>query len=186
MCLWDEQVTEWITANTSTIGAAAMSSWEKCQSGSASEISNVEFANSVDDAGSALRGELVFKSRSSLCQSCHQVEGWGGKFGPDLTKIGSSKNQQQLMDAILYPSKEMAPEWQGWYVVDQEGNRHIGRQIDVHLYNVELMNINGEFDSYRKPKSYGVAEKSVMPEGLQNTMTTGEFNDLIAYLSSLK
>jgi putative heme-binding domain-containing protein len=182
----DEAVKEWITANNSSIGAAAMSSWEKCLSGRVIEISNQEFANSVNHTGSALRGELVFKSSSSLCQSCHQVEGWGGEFGPDLTKIGSSKNQQQLIDAILYPSKEMAPEWQGWYVIDQEGNRHIGRQIDVHLKNVELMNIHGEFDSYHRPKSYGVAKKSVMPEGLQNTMTKTEFNDLIAYLTSLK
>jgi hypothetical protein len=80
----------------------------------------------------------------------------------------------------------MAPEWQGWFLIDQEGNRHVGRQIDVNLNFAKLMNIRGSFDTYKNPKSYGVTDKSVMPEGLQNQMTLEEFNDLIAYLVSLK
>ena len=70
-------------------------------------------------------------------------------------------------------------------MVDQEGNTHLGRQIDVHLNNVELMNTTGGFDNFPKPRAYGVSNKSVMPEGLQNQITFEEFNDLIAYLVSL-
>ncbi len=150
------------------------------------QYSKDQYQAALNKQGDPHRGELVFKARASMCQTCHKVDGWGGNFGPDLTNIGSSKTQQQLMNSILNPSLEMAPEWQGWYVIDQDGNRHIGRQIDVHLKNVELMNINGEFVSYRQPRSYGVADESVMPAGLQNSMTLSEFNDLIAYLISLK
>jgi putative heme-binding domain-containing protein len=145
-----------------------------------------DYRAAVNEQGDPYRGELVFKASTFMCQTCHKVDGWGGTFGPDLTRIGSSKTRLQLMNSILEPSLEMAPEWQGWYVIDQQGNRQVGRQIDVHLHNVELMNINGGFDTYRKPRSFGVETKSVMPEGLQNTMTLSEFNDLIAYLISLK
>jgi putative membrane-bound dehydrogenase-like protein len=161
---------------------SASSAWKQ----SGGDDSPDQWAEAVDGQGDAERGELVFKARTSMCQTCHKVDGWGGTFGPDLTRVGSSKNSDQLINAIVNPSLEMAPEWQGWYVIDQDGNRHVGRQIDVHLHRVELMNIDGEFDSYPDPQSDGVADNSVMPEGLQNTMTPNEFNDLIAYLESLE
>ena len=63
----------------------------------------------VNGQGDVIRGELVFKSKTSMCQTCHKVDGWGGAYGPDLTKIGSSKTQAQLINAILEPSLEMAP-----------------------------------------------------------------------------
>jgi len=139
---------------------------------------------SINDAGDPLIGKLVFET--NLCASCHKIDGWGGAFGPDLTNIGKSKSKQLLINSILEPSKEIAPEWQGWYVVDKDGVRHEGRQIDVHLNNAELMNTDGTFTTYATPQSYGVSEKSLMPENLQNLMTGQEFNDLIAYLTTLK
>lgn len=140
----------------------------------------------VHDTGNPQQGRLVFESAGAQCQTCHKVSGWGGNYGPELSKVGSSKSREQLIDAILTPSKEIAPDWQGWFVVDQEGNSHYGRQIDVHLHKVELMNQSGDFDSYSKPRKFGVMETSLMPEGLQNNLTVSEFNDLIAYLQALK
>ena len=178
-------ISSWITDNRGSLSNATKAAWENCQSQGVVENILENWADAVDGNGSVMRGELVFKSPTSLCQTCHRVNGWGGEYGPDLSGVGSSKSQAQLINAILDPSQEMAPEWQGWYVTDRDGHTHLGRQIDVHLDHVELMNISGEFDRYANPRSYGVADNSVMPEGLQNTMTRYEFNDLIAYLMSL-
>ena len=90
------------------------------------------------------------------------------------------------MNAILEPSAEIAPEWQAWYVVDQEGKRHVGRQIDVKLKSVELGMPSGEFVNYPSPQGYGLATASLMPEGLEKGLTKQEFADLVAYLESLK
>jgi hypothetical protein len=81
---------------------------------------------------------------------------------------------------------EIAPEWQAWFIVDQTGQKHIGRQIDVHEGRAELMNLSGEFDNYEAPIEFGVMENSIMPEGLHYTLSPQEFSDLIAYLESLK
>lgn len=140
----------------------------------------------VTDNRSVQRGRIIFQLSSSQCESCHRIHGWGGQIGPDLSGVGSSKTRQQLVDAILYPSREIAPEWQGWYVVDSSGTMHLGRQIDVHLQRAELMNFEGGFDNYPHPKGYGVMENSIMPDGLEKSMTKEEFLDLIAYLESLK
>lgn len=148
--------------------------------------SDEQWAQVVDDSGSAEKGKVVFQLANTQCQHCHQVAGWGGNFGPDLSHVGSSKSREQLITAILEPSAEISPEWQGWYVIDQEGKTHYGRQIDVGLDAVELLMPSGSFVTFDEPQSYGLAPSSLMPEGLENTLTESEFNHLIAYLMSLQ
>lgn len=140
----------------------------------------------VTGNGDPMIGKMVFQSSWSICQTCHQVDGWGGIIGPDLSHIGSSKSVKQLVRAIVEPSAEIAPEWQGWFVTTQEGKTHYGRQIDVGLHNVELMLSDGEFVTFKEPKDYGVFPNSLMSPGLQNNLSAAEFNDLIHYLVSLK
>ena len=91
-----------------------------------------------------------------------------------------------MVRAIVEPSAEIAPEWQGWFVTTQEGETHYGRQIDVGLHNVELMLSDGEFVTFKEPKDYGIFPNSLMSPGLQNNLSAAEFNDLIHYLVSLK
>ena len=180
------EIEEWIANNTDQISETALSVWASCNNKGARPKSDKEWYQVVNGKGNAKLGRLVFENKAGLCTTCHKVNGWGGAFGPELSNIGSSKSKTQLAMAILEPSKDISPEWQGWYLIDQEGNKHTGRQIDVHLENAELMNMNGEYDVFEKPRSYGVMENSLMPDGLENTMTALEFNDLIAYLSHLK
>ncbi len=140
----------------------------------------------VNRSGDPAKGALVFQSPKAQCQTCHRVGLWGGIFGPALTHVGSSKTPRQLMDAILDPSLEISPEWQGWYITDAEGHTHTGRQIDIGFSDAEIMLPSGEFKTYDDPLDYGMLPRSLMPEGLQRGLTPGEFNDLIAYLVSLK
>jgi putative membrane-bound dehydrogenase-like protein len=180
----EETVAQFVSTNPS-----ASSRWQLCRSdGSESDrpTSSDEWYQVVDDTGNAARGSLVFQSVTARCQSCHKIDGWGSSYGPDLTNIGSSKSARQLAMAILEPSAEIAPEWQGWFVTDSSGVTHLGRQIDVGFKNVELMAATGDFVTYKQPQRYGPAATSLMPDGLENTMTPSEFNDLIAYLTSLK
>ena len=166
---------------------AMYDTWNMCTGrGKERPTTTEEWAEVADGNGNKLRGQLVFESAGAMCQTCHRVNGWGSSFGPDLTHVGSSKSREQLIAAILAPSLEVAPEWQGWYVVDLDGVRHTGRQIDVNLNFIELLNLEGTFDRFENPQSFGVLKQSLMPEGLQNTMAPAEFNDLIVYLESLK
>ncbi|MGB3586229.1 MAG: PVC-type heme-binding CxxCH protein [Tunicatimonas sp.] len=183
----DEGIEETVAQFAST-NSAAQARWQLCRSGdkSADRLSSDEqWQRAVDESGNPVRGKLVFQSATAQCQSCHKVDGWGSDYGPDLSNIGNSKSARQLALAILEPSAEIAPEWQGWFVTDKQGAKHLGRQIDVGSTSVELMAISGEFVTYEQPQSYGPVSSSLMPDGLENTMTSSEFNDLIAYLTSL-
>ncbi len=163
--------------------------WQLC-GGEETDIdrpdSDAAWAEAITGTGNAEKGKWIFQSLSTQCQRCHQVEGWGGHFGPDLSHVGSSKSKAQLLTAILQPSKEISPEWQGWFVKTKAGETYFGRQIDVGLHNVELMLPDGTFETYKEPQDYGLAPASLMPEGLENILTPSELNDLITYLISLK
>ncbi|MEZ4828024.1 MAG: c-type cytochrome [Bacteroidia bacterium] len=147
--------------------------------------SDADRAAFASQPGNPQKGNGYF-SQKAQCQNCHKVAGWGGDFGPDLSHVGSSKTVKQLITAVLNPSAEISPEWQGWFVTTAEGQTFYGRQIDVGLNNAELLNVTGEFVNYKNPKKYGMASASLMPEGLENMLTEEEFRDLIAWLSSLK
>ncbi|MEM6632221.1 MAG: c-type cytochrome, partial [Bacteroidota bacterium] len=154
--------------------------------GGQEEKTRAEWLSWTQQAGNPERGKWIFQDPSAQCQLCHQVNGWGGAFGPDLSHVGSSKPQEELLSAILEPSKKMSPEWQGWFVKTLEGKTFTGRQIDVGEKYVELLMANGEFQSFKKPVQFGLLNTSLMPEGLEKRMLPEEFRDLIAYLLSLK
>ncbi len=133
--------------------------------------------------GNAELGKAVFYSFQAQCANCHQIDQRGGTFGPDLSNIGQSKSPVQILNAILFPSAEISPEWQGWFVEMDNGERHVGRQIDVGLTDIELMTMDGSFVTYKSPASYGVYETSLMPEGLHKQLTERDVMNLVAYLS---
>ncbi|MEE9312543.1 MAG: cytochrome c [Planctomycetota bacterium] len=53
----------------------------------------------------ALAGREIWLSRN--CQSCHQLYGFGGFLGPDLTNAGPRLEQQRLKELLTVGSKQM-------------------------------------------------------------------------------
>jgi putative heme-binding domain-containing protein len=115
---------------------------------------------------------------------CHAVEGRGGDLGTELTNSGKSKTRTQLVHSILRPSGEVSPEYQGWYVRLKNGEVYQGRQIDVGDRGIELYTQGRGFVTFDKKdiEDYGMSEKSLMPEGLENQLTVSDLRDLIAFL----
>jgi len=146
--------------------------------------SKTYWLDAIGKRGDALRGRRVFFSRRAQCSTCHVHSNWGGVIGPDLTNIGDSKSVEQILRAILDPSAEIAPEWQGWFVKTSDGTTHFGRQIDVGLEKVELMTLDGVFRTFSNVESYGVARSSLMPEGLHAQLSQEDMSDLISFLKN--
>src|SRR5262249_21319218 len=60
--------------------------------------------------GNAEAGKAVFLYKSSVsCLRCHKAAGHGlGEVGPDLTGIGTKQKREYLLEAIVFPSKQIA------------------------------------------------------------------------------
>ena len=142
----------------------------------------------LSEGGDVDRGSRVFRSTQVMCINCHAVDGYGTSLGPDLGGIGQSISREQIVRAILRPSESFPPQYQAWNIYTTDGKVHAGLQIDhqargaMLLYTLDHVNRRFEADEIL---NYEASSNSLMPPGLENTMTTSEFNDLIAYLSSL-
>jgi putative membrane-bound dehydrogenase-like protein len=142
-------------------------------------------------------GRRVFFSSSSACNTCHVAEGRGGllgtgfstmPFGPDLSVIGRTANRQQIIESIVAPSRNIAPEMQGWIVRKKSGEVLTGRQIDQEARSIQLILLDGKEHNIPRSEvaSWGALDVSLMPVGLPSGMAREEFRDLVAYLESLK
>lgn len=137
----------------------------------------------LTEGGDPVAGRRVFYSMPAQCARCHTVGNRGGYFGPDLTQVGRSKRRRQLIQAILQPAENIAPGWQRWFVKTADGRTHYGRQIDVQSNDtVELYTQSQKFITFEDVASYGMAEGSLMPDGLEAQLTVSDFRDLIAFL----
>ncbi|HML77142.1 MULTISPECIES: c-type cytochrome [Geobacter] len=53
-------------------------------------------------AFAAASGEKLFAEK---CAMCHKVKGTGGVLGPDLTKVGATRNESFLREQLTNPKK---------------------------------------------------------------------------------
>jgi putative heme-binding domain-containing protein len=142
------------------------------------------WTEAAGSGGQAERGRRVFFSQQAACAHCHVFERRGGDLGPDLTNVGASKTRAQLLAAILQPSAEIAPEYQGWYIKTADGEMHTGRQIDVAGGGkAALYVLPNRFVTFERIVEYGAMTTSLMPEGLETNLTVDDMRDLGAFLS---
>jgi putative membrane-bound dehydrogenase-like protein len=136
--------------------------------------------------GDAARGELVFRRKELQCLACHGIGGAGGQVGPDMTSIGASAQADYLVESILLPNKAIKEGYHAIRVVTLEDKVYLG--IKLREANGLLVLRTPEDREVTIPIK-DIAErseaKSLMPEGLTDTLSTQEFADLVRFLSEL-
>lgn len=143
----------------------------------------------VAEGGNAESGQRVFLSAQTGCTMCHQAQGRGTSIGPDLSHVARSLDRAQLINAILDPSREIAPQYEHHIVETQSGTTYSGVLVHIGLEGSPLINALGS-GRVRIPvaqiKRHVTSPLSMMPFGLENAMTVQDFRDLLAFLQTLK
>ena len=134
----------------------------------------------------AAAGERVFfHTKGPGCYRCHQVKGRGSRAGPDLSTLAAGMNRRRLVESILTPSKEIAPQFVAWSVALNDGtvfSGHSARAIAggiAHLrrFPGPATAVKNDDIAERKPQS-----TSIMPDNLCSAMTLARFSRLVAFL----
>lgn len=142
------------------------------------------------DGGDVENGRRVFASATSgRCYVCHQADNRGGQVGPDLSGLGRAMDRAKIIESILEPSKEVAPLFVSTVVELKNGDTISGvglpeagsNWVSIGDASGKRHRINADDIVSRRPEKL-----SVMPDGLADTMTVAEFQDLVAYLKGLK
>ncbi len=136
-------------------------------------------------ADSAAGERVFFHARGPGCYRCHQVQGRGSRAGPDLTALPAGTSQRRLIESIVTPNKEIAPQFVAYAVARNDGTVFTGILL---AQSPEGELIFADSEGHRiQLKSGDIAERkpqaiSIMPEDLARTMTKQEMRDLLAFL----
>jgi putative heme-binding domain-containing protein len=143
----------------------------------------------VATGGNAESGERLFLHTMTGCTVCHQAQGRGVYIGPDLSHVARSLDRNRLIDAILEPSREVAPQYEHHIVTTKTGAVYSGVLVHTALDGAPLMDALGAGRlrvSMAQVVRHDTSPLSLMPPGLENIMTVQDFRDLLAYLLTLK
>ena len=121
------------------------------------------------------------------CSACHTYEGTGGKVGPDLTGIRNQPADAILLH-ILVPNYEVAPSYQTISITTRDGSAVSGWISAESESSITLKTAAGTEETILRSNiaALNASGVSLMPDGLELTMTKDEVSGLVAYLKSAK
>ena len=140
----------------------------------------------IDLPGSVANGARLFSNEGD-CNSCHMIDGQGGRQGPDLSRVGERRSPEELLSDMLNPHEDVAPRWWTMRVTDRDGVVREGLRMNEDSFSLRIMDIDANLWSYPKNQiaSFERLETSTMPSYTQ-TLSDSEVDDLVAYLFSLR
>jgi putative heme-binding domain-containing protein len=111
----------------------------------------------------------------------------GGTAGPALTGIGAKKTRRELLEAMLFPSKTIAPGYESAALLLSDGGVETGvvaRETEAELV---LRGPDGAEKAVAKSRIQNAKRGlSAMPDDLGRLLTTRELRDLVEYLAGLR
>lgn len=134
---------------------------------------------------SAERGRNLFHSPlAANCMACHQLEGNGNVFAPDLSDIRSRATPEVIARSILNPSAEITEGFAAQIVETKDGETYEGLVVGESARAVVLANAAGVTVDIPKSniKRRTGSETSAMPGGLGAILSAQQVADLVAYL----
>jgi len=130
---------------------------------------------------------IFFHTRLAACARCHRVDGRGADVGPDLSSIGRTE-RRHILESILQPDLIVAPHFQNWAIVTDDGKAHTGMLVHTNLDDYTYLDAKGgrfKLNTRSIVDSQPITA-SIMPTGLPDLLTDQELRDLLAFLTTRK
>lgn len=154
---------------------------------SVSPPSDEEWRKQLAGKSDVASGRRIFFSASAGCARCHRIEDQGGQIGPDLSAIARGADREKLLQSLLHPSRDIAPEFVAHTVATKDGQEFTGLLIGQSVNEgVTLFMADGRavLIPPAQIESQIQSKVSLMPEGLAGALTAQDFRDLLAFLLS--
>jgi PQQ-dependent dehydrogenase (methanol/ethanol family) len=160
-------------------------------------------ANATPVLGDRASGETLFFGKAR-CASCHQVNGTGGIVGPDLSTV-TRASADAIRQKIRNPAAPFAappvagrgvPVGRGGagarpqviVAKTREGREIRGVRRNEDTFSLQMIDAAGTLHLLDKLQlaDVRVENTSLMPGDYATKLTSGEIDDLVAYLSTLR
>ncbi len=138
--------------------------------------------------GDMVRGMRIFHGEKSACGKCHRFGYVGGRIGPELTRIGRTRSRSNLLEAIVYPSAHLAQGYRSVRILTVDGAVFNGLVQSETSEELELATgIDGSIKIRKDQIEIRQdSDTSIMPAGLDGSMTKQELADVLELLSEFR
>ena len=160
-------------------------------------LRSVQVKAPAKPVGNAAHGKELFYGDAN-CSSCHMVTGKGGRVGPDLTSVGTSRTVDSLTEAVRNPSrrlawglteatKEFPHEYETVTVITANGEEIKGVTLNEDSFTLQMMDTAEHLRLLEKDKlrSINKTRQSLMPIYNADLLSDKDLHDIIAFLISV-
>jgi quinoprotein glucose dehydrogenase len=138
------------------------------------------------EGGNPGKGESLFQHHPAQCIRCHQIDGFGGSAGPDLSKVGGTLNRQEILESLLNPNKRIAPGFESTTIDLTEGDVISGIvQLETDQDLILRLADRSTHTVSKQKISYRSKQQSSMPP-MGGVLSRRELRDLVSYLAERK
>jgi putative heme-binding domain-containing protein len=129
---------------------------------------------------------IFFQHQTAQCMKCHSFDDFGGNAGPRINGVAGTLSGQQILEALINPSKDLAPGF-GIVSLDLKNGKNLTGVLQAENdKSLAIKMVNMPDTIIRKQD---IVERqnaaSSMPD-MRNILTAKEIRDLMSYLSTLK
>jgi putative heme-binding domain-containing protein len=131
------------------------------------------------------KGRAVFRK---ACATCHRLEDYGTEVGPDLRSAVRDKTPEQLLVSILDPSREVDRRFTNYLIETKSGRSLSGMIAAETATSLTLRRAEKAEDTVLRSQIETMVDtgKSLMPDGLEETLKRQDVADVIEYLRSIR
>jgi putative heme-binding domain-containing protein len=135
--------------------------------------------------GDVAKGQASF---APLCGICHQVNGAGIDFGPNLSDIGSKKTKENIIESILDPNKVIEPGFESVMIKLESDETAMGMIAAETDTEVTIKAMGGAKTTFKKADIVSRTKQpmSLMPVGLYRALSTEDLVNVVEYLAAQK
>jgi putative heme-binding domain-containing protein len=145
-------------------------------------------AHEVKSTGRAKMGAAIYQRPGLSCGACHKLGEVGGVLGPELTAVGAGLPMELIIEAVLWPKRQVKEGFMASTLVLKDGQTISGYVQRETAEQIVIRNAaSGTDETLAKRHLTSRADAgTIMPPGLTAGLTREELRDLIYYLSELR
>ena len=134
--------------------------------------------------GDATRGAAIYAAPQAACIACHKSGDEAGALGPDLGSIGRAMMPEVIVEAVLWPKRQVKEGFMLTHITTRDGRTLQGTVARESADEITLRDsAGGPVEPILKSAIVARTDSgSLMPEGLTSWMTEQQRLDLLRYL----
>lgn len=159
--------------------------YEQYYAGLSADSMLASYDGSLFGGDADLGRRVFFRNQAAQCIRCHAYDDMGGVAGPRLNGIAAKLSRRELLEALIDPSKRLAPGF-GIVTLELDNGKTVSGVLGAETNNQLTLKVGSQPDTVILKSNLvkRTNAPSSMPD-MKPMMTRREIRDVVAFLATL-